>query len=113
MDEAPYYAEASRRSPARCFRVVSRQDGQAGRAGFCSRSPAEPAPSASTAQASGVEIPGLTPSASDRLDMRPGARWRNQPFHLPLPRFHRSLRDVALSACLREDRPVGCEDAGS
>ena len=56
----------------RGFRVVSRQDGQAGRAGFCSRSPAEPARSASTAQASGVEIPGLTRSASDRLDMRPG-----------------------------------------
>jgi hypothetical protein len=56
----------------RGFRVVSRQDGQGGRAGFCSRSPAEPARSASTAQVSGVEIPGPTRSASDRLDMRPG-----------------------------------------
>ena len=98
MDEAHYCAEAFLPITGRCFQVVSRQDGQAGRAGFCSRSPAEPARSPSTAQASGVEIPGPTRSASDRLDMRQGARWRNQPFHLPLPRFHRSLRDVALSA---------------
>jgi hypothetical protein len=66
MDEAPYHAEAFSPITGRCFRVVSRQDGQAGRTGLCSRLPAEPARSASTAQVSGVEIPGSTLLASDR-----------------------------------------------
>jgi hypothetical protein len=42
MGKAPYYAEAFSPITGRCFRLVSRQDGQAGHAGFCSRSPAEP-----------------------------------------------------------------------
>ena len=33
MDKAPYYAEAFSPITGRCFRLVSRQDGQAGRAG--------------------------------------------------------------------------------
>jgi hypothetical protein len=62
--------------------VVSRQDGQGGRAGFCSPSPAEPTHSASTAQVSGVEIPDPTRSASDRFDMRPGRPVAQSAFHL-------------------------------
>jgi hypothetical protein len=98
MDEAPCCAEASRRSPAAASGwSAARMVRPAARGSVRDRRPNRLA-AASTAQASGVEIPGLTRSASNRLDMRPGARWRNQPFHLPLPRFHRSLRDVALSA---------------
>ena len=66
MDEALYHAEAFSPITGRSFRVVSRQDGQAGRTGLCSRSPAEPARSALTVQVSGVEIPGSTLLASDR-----------------------------------------------
>ena len=60
-------------------RVVNRQDGQAGRAGLCSRSPAEPAPSASTAQVSAVEIPGRPSWRATARTCAQGARWRNQP----------------------------------
>jgi hypothetical protein len=67
--------------------------------GSWSRSPAGSARSASTAQVSGVEIPGPTRSASDRLDMRPGRPVAQSALPLaPLRRFHRSLRDDALSA---------------
>ena len=34
MDEAPFYAQAFSPITGRCVRLVSRQDGQAGRAGF-------------------------------------------------------------------------------
>jgi hypothetical protein len=66
MDEAPYHAEAFSPITGRCFRVVSRQDGQAGRTGLCSRLPAEPARSASTGAGQRLEIPGSTLLASDR-----------------------------------------------
>jgi hypothetical protein len=66
MDEAPYHAKAFSQITGRSFRVVSHQDGQAGRTGLCSRPPAEPAPSSSTVQVSSMEIPGSTLVASDR-----------------------------------------------
>ena len=69
MDEAHYCAEAFSPITGRCFQVVSRQGGQAGRAGFCSRSPAEPARS---------WVQRFTPLFADaarRLRHATGDRW--------------------------------------
>jgi hypothetical protein len=61
MDEAHYCAEAFSPITGRCFQVVSRQGGQAGRAGFCSRSPAEPARSCFNGAGQRRGDPGLDP----------------------------------------------------
>ena len=98
MDEAPYHTEAFSPITGCGFRVVSRQDGQAGRAGLCSRSPAEPARSASTAQVSGVEIPGRPSWRATARTCAQGARWRNQPSTCGVTAVPRSWRDDALSA---------------
>jgi hypothetical protein len=56
MDEAPYCAEVLSRSPA------GRQDGKAGRAGFCSGSLSGPSATTSTAASS-------SSSTNSRLDL--------------------------------------------